>query len=132
MKLTIDLNHRDEIECAMVVLLGILNPSVDKPKETATTKVTVTKKKTEKPEAPAAHYEPPSEDKPAPPAQLPFTRQDLGQHLRGIALKYGDAAQTAIGEIVLARSGTQALSQVDETLLPVIKEAVDAWVDAQS
>ena len=61
----------------------------------------------------------------------PLTRQDLGQHLRGIALKYGDAAQTAIGKIVLARSGTQALSQVDETLLPAIKEAVDAWVGEQ-
>ena len=123
MKLTIDLNHRDEIEAAMVLLLGILNPSDDKPKETATTKVTVTKKRVEKEEPP-----PPVEKAVAGP---PLTRQDLGQHLRGIALKYGDAAQTAIGKIVLARSGTQALSQVDEKLLPAIKEAVDAWVGEQ-
>ena len=58
----------------------------------------------------------------------PITRKDLGDYLRNIALKYGTEAQDAIGKIVLEISGTQALSQVDDRLLPDIKVAVTKWV----
>lgn len=61
----------------------------------------------------------------------PVNRAELGQWLRELSLKYGKPAQDAIKEIVLARGGTQALSKVPDSKLPVIRDDVQQWVDEQ-
>ena len=114
MRITFDIETHKDVRDAITKLQALLGERAEKP--------TTKKAKAEKP-AP--------EKTPEPAAAPNLTRKDLGQHLRSIALKMGTPAQEAIGQIVLAKSGTQALSQVDEKLLPAIKAAVDAWVGEQ-
>lgn len=58
----------------------------------------------------------------------PADRKALGQRMRELSLKYGKDAQDAIKDIVLARSGTQAYTQVPDDKLPIIQHDIEQWV----
>ena len=61
-----------------------------------------------------------------------ITRPELGAYLAETANKFGTPAQDAIKAIILETGGTQALSQVDDAVLGIIKEKVVAWVAQQA
>jgi len=60
----------------------------------------------------------------------PITRDDLKEFLKGVAMTHAPDGQKIIGEIILKVAGTQALSQVEEAHLPIIREKVASWVDS--
>ncbi len=55
---------------------------------------------------------------------------EMGAYLAEVANKFGTPAQEFIKNTILSTGGTQALSQVDSAVFPLIKEKVAAWVSA--
>ena len=60
----------------------------------------------------------------------PVDRAELTGWFNELTSKYGDPAMEVIKDAILARGGTQALSQVDDRVLPIIKLDVETWVKA--